>query len=71
MCNWYSAIFTAYNAVASGYVNVAIALGVEKMCEVDTPTSTAVGGRGGSYLWEFHMFDTSFACYYAFYANAI
>lgn len=65
-----AAVFTAYNAVASGYVDVAIAIGVEKMTEVDTPTSTAVGGRGGSYLWEFHMFGTSFACYYAFYANA-
>jgi len=65
-----AAVFTAYNAIASGYVDVAIAIGVEKMSEVDTPTSTAVGGRGGSYLWEFHMFGTSFACYYAFYANA-
>jgi acetyl-CoA C-acetyltransferase len=65
-----AAVFTAYNAIASGYVDVAIAIGVEKMCEVDTPTSTAVGGRGGNYLWEFHMFGTSFACYYAFYATA-
>jgi len=41
-----AAIFTAYNAIASGYVDTAIAIGVEKMTEVDTPTSTAVGGRG-------------------------
>jgi len=65
-----AAIFTAYNAVASGLVDTAIAIGIEKMCEVDTPTSTAVGGRGGNYLWEFHMFGTSFAGYYALYASA-
>jgi len=65
-----AAVFTAYNVIASGYVDTAIAIGVEKMCEVDTPTSTAVGGRGGNYLWEFHMFGTSFAGYYALYATA-
>jgi len=64
-----AAVFTAYNAIASGYVDTAIAIGVEKMCEVDTATSTAVGGRG-CYLWEFHMFGTSFACYYALFATA-
>jgi acetyl-CoA C-acetyltransferase len=64
-----AAVFTAYNAIASGYVDSAIAIGVEKMCEVDTATSTAVGGRG-CYLWEFHMFGTSFAAYYALFATA-
>jgi len=65
-----AAIFSAYNAIASGCVDTAIAIGVEKMLEVDTPTSTAMGGRGGSYLWEFHMFGTSFAGYYALFATA-
>jgi len=64
-----AAVFTAYNAVSSGYVDTAIAIGVEKMSEVDTLTSTAVGGRG-CYLWEFHMFGTSFAAYYALFATA-
>jgi acetyl-CoA C-acetyltransferase len=64
-----AAVFTAYNAIASGYVDTAIAIGVEKMSEVDTSTSTAVGGRG-CYMWEFHMFGTSFACYYALFATA-
>lgn len=64
-----AALFTAYNSVSSGYVDTAIAIGVEKMSEVDTPTSTAVGGRG-CYLWEFHMFGTSFAAYYALFATA-
>ena len=65
-----AAVFTAYNAIASGLADTAIAIGVEKMTEVDTPTSTAVGGRGASYLWEFHMFGTSFAAYYALFATA-
>ncbi|MDH7477622.1 MAG: thiolase domain-containing protein [Candidatus Bathyarchaeota archaeon] len=64
-----AAIFTAYNAISSGYVDTAIAIGVEKMSEVDTSTSTAVGGRG-CYMWEFHMFGTSFAAYYALFATA-
>jgi len=64
-----AALFTAYNAIASGFVNTAIVMGAEKMCEVDTPTSTAVGGRS-CYLWEFHMFGTSFASYYALFATA-
>jgi acetyl-CoA C-acetyltransferase len=64
-----AALFTAYNAIASGRVETAIVMGVEKMCEVDTQTSTAVGGRG-CYLWEFHMFGTSFASYYALFATA-
>jgi len=64
-----AAIFTAYNAIKSGFAETAIAIGVEKMCEVDTPTSTAIGGRG-CYPWEFHMFGTSFAAYYALFATA-
>ncbi|MEM1540336.1 MAG: thiolase domain-containing protein [Candidatus Bathyarchaeia archaeon] len=64
-----AAIFTACNAIRSGYVDTAIAIGVEKMSEVDVPTSTAIGGRG-CYLWEFHMFGTSFAAYYALFATA-
>jgi acetyl-CoA C-acetyltransferase len=65
-----AALWTAYSAVASGQVDVAIAIGVEKMNEVDTATSLAVGGRAGNYLWEFHMYGTTFPAYYAFYATA-
>ncbi len=64
-----AAVYTAYSAVASGHVDVAIAIGIEKMLEVDTATSLAVGGRGGNYLWEFHMFGTTFPAYYALYAT--
>jgi acetyl-CoA C-acetyltransferase len=65
-----AALWTAYSAVASGQVDIAIAIGVEKMNEVDTATSLAVGGRAGNYLWEFHMYGTTFPAYYAFYATA-
>ena len=64
-----SAIFTAYNAVASGLVDVALVIGVDKMTEVDTATSLAIGGRGGNYYWEFHMYGTTFPTYYALYAT--
>lgn len=65
-----AAIYTAYASIACGQVDTAIAIGVEKMHEVDTATSLAAGGRGGNYLWEFHLFGTTFPSYYALYATA-
>ncbi|ADN51338.1 thiolase domain-containing protein [Vulcanisaeta distributa] len=65
-----AALAVAYNMVASGFVDVALAIGVEKMNEVDTATSLAVGGRGGNYLWEYHFYGTTFPAYYALYATA-
>jgi acetyl-CoA C-acetyltransferase len=47
-----------------------MALGVEKMTEVDTPTMMELLGRAGSYLWEFHNFGITFPAYYAMYASA-
>jgi len=65
-----AAFFTAYSAVASGQAEIAMALGVEKMREIDTPTSMEWIGRAGYYLWEFHNFGITFPAYYALYANA-
>jgi len=65
-----AALAVAYNMVVSGFVDIAMAIGVEKMNEVDTPTSLAVGGRGGNYLWEYHFYGTTFPAYYALYATA-
>ena len=65
-----AALAVAYNMVASGFVDIALAVGVEKMNEVDTATSLAVGGRGGNYLWEYHFYGTTFPAYYALYATA-
>jgi acetyl-CoA C-acetyltransferase len=65
-----AAFFTAYAAVASGHAEIAMALGVEKMREIDTPTAMEWIGRAGYYLWEFHNFGLTFPAYYALYANA-
>jgi len=65
-----AAFFTSYLNVASGYTDVAMAIGMEKMTEVDTPTMMELIGRAGSYLWEFHNFGTTFPAYYALYASA-
>jgi acetyl-CoA C-acetyltransferase len=65
-----AAFFAAYSAVASGHCDVAMALGVEKMREIDTPTAMEWIGRAGYYFWEFHNFGLTFPAYYALYANA-
>jgi acetyl-CoA C-acetyltransferase len=65
-----AAFTTAYWAVASGHVEIALALGVEKMREIDTPTMMEWIGRAGYYLWEFHNFGLTFPAYYALYATA-
>jgi len=65
-----AAFFAAYSAVASGHCEIAMALGVEKMREIDTPTAMEWIGRAGYYFWEFHNFGLTFPAYYALYANA-
>ncbi|MEM1565907.1 MAG: thiolase domain-containing protein [Candidatus Bathyarchaeia archaeon] len=65
-----AAFATAYWAVASGQAEIALALGVEKMREIDTPTIMEWIGRAGCYLWEFHNFGVTFPAYYALYATA-
>jgi acetyl-CoA C-acetyltransferase len=65
-----AAFFTAYSAVASGHTEIAMAAGVEKMREIDTPTAMEWIGRAGYYFWEFHNFGLTFPAYYALYANA-
>ena len=65
-----AAFFTAYSAIASGKTDVAIAVGLEKMREIDTPTVMEWIGRAGYYFWEFHNFGLTFPAYYALYANA-
>jgi acetyl-CoA C-acetyltransferase len=70
-CSSGSAAFqTAYSAIASGQAEITMALGIEKMREIDTPTSMEWIGRAGYYFWEFHNFGVTFPAYYALYANA-
>ncbi|MCS7144170.1 MAG: thiolase domain-containing protein [Archaeoglobaceae archaeon] len=65
-----AAVYSAYSSIKAGIADIAIAIGVEKMTEVDTATSAAIGGRAGNYLWEFHFFGTTFPAYYAMHATA-
>ena len=65
-----AALKAAYNSIVSGEADVAMAVGVEKMTEVDTPTSIELIGRAGSYMWEFENFGMTFPAYYALYAVA-
>jgi acetyl-CoA C-acetyltransferase len=65
-----AAFFSAYSTIASGQTEMAMAIGLEKMKEIDTPTAIEWIGRSGCYLWEFHNFGLTFPAYYALYANA-
>ncbi|MFI5404325.1 MAG: thiolase domain-containing protein [Candidatus Gagatemarchaeaceae archaeon] len=65
-----AAVKTAYNSILSGEAKVAMAVGIEKMTEVDTLTSIELIGRAGSYMWEFENFGMTFPAYYALYAVA-
>jgi acetyl-CoA C-acetyltransferase len=63
-----AAVRSAYQSIAGGENDIALAVGVEKMSEVDTPTSIELIGRAGSYLWEFENYGMTFPAYYALYA---
>jgi acetyl-CoA C-acetyltransferase len=65
-----AAVKAAYNSIVSGETDLAMAVGVEKMTEVDTPTSVELIGRAGSYMWEFENYGMTFPAYYALYAVA-
>jgi acetyl-CoA C-acetyltransferase len=65
-----AAVKGAYNSILSGEAEVAMAVGVEKMTEVDTLTSVELIGRAGSYMWEFENYGMTFPAYYALYAVA-
>lgn len=65
-----AAVKAAYNSIVSGETDIAMAVGVEKMTEVDTLTSVELIGRAGSYTWEFENYGMTFPAYYALYAVA-
>jgi acetyl-CoA C-acetyltransferase len=65
-----AAFYTSYLNVASGLSEISMAIGMEKMTEVDTPTMMEMIGRAGSYMWEFHNIGMTFPAYYALYASA-
>jgi len=63
-----AAAFNAYSAIASGQLDTAMVVGVEKMRQIDTPTALEMIGRAGYYLWEFENFGMTFPAYYAVHA---
>jgi len=63
-----AAVKAAHDSVATGESDLALAVGVEKMTEVDTMTSVELIGRAGSYMWEFENYGMTFPAYYALYA---
>lgn len=65
-----AAVKVARDMIASGETDIALAVGVEKMSEVDTLTSVELIGRAGSYMWEFENYGMTFPAYYALYAVA-
>jgi acetyl-CoA C-acetyltransferase len=65
-----AAVRNAYLSIASGESDIAMAIGLEKMTEVDSLTSVELMGRAGSYLWEFENYGMTFPAYYALYAVA-
>lgn len=64
-----AAAFVGYNAVASGFADLVLVVGVEKMHELPTLLQVERMGRGGSFLWEFENFGLTFPGYYALYAT--
>lgn len=64
-----AAVAVAYNFVASGYIDLALVLGVEKMYESPTPVQIELIGRAGNYFWEFEDFGMTFPGYYALHAT--
>ncbi len=64
-----AAVATACNMIISGQSDVAMAIGIEKMTEIDTLTAIELIGRAGYYTWEFHNFGMTFPGYYALYAT--
>lgn len=64
-----AAVKAAYMAIASGQVDIAMALGVERMNEMKTPEVIEILARIGNYFWEFHNFGPTFVGYYALFAT--
>ena len=66
-----AALAAACMAVESGYVDIALAVGAERMNELaSTPVIVELLGRGGNFFWEFETFGLTFPAYYALFARA-
>ncbi len=65
-----AALAIACMAVESGYTDIALAIGAERMNELSTSAVVELLGRGGNFFWEFETFGLTFPAYYALLAKA-
>ena len=65
-----AALAVACAMVESGYTDLALAVGAERMNELPTPQVVELLGRGGNFFWEFESFGLTFPAYYALLATA-
>lgn len=65
-----AALAVACMAVESGYADIALAVGAERMSELPTSQVVELLGRGGNFFWEFENFGLTFPAYYALFATA-
>jgi len=61
-------VFNAYSTIACGQAELTLAVGLEKMRQIDTATVLEMIGRAGYYMWEFENFGMTFPAYYAVHA---
>jgi len=62
-------IFFAYNLIKSGYADIVLVLGIEKMMESSTPQTLELLARLGNYFWEVRDYGITFPGYYALFMN--
>jgi acetyl-CoA C-acetyltransferase len=63
-----AAIRTAWMAIQSGFHNIVVVIGCQKMTELSTPEILGLMGRVGEVQWE-SIFGTTFPAYYAMFAR--
>ena len=64
-----AAIRTAWMSIKSGFHDIVVVIGCQKMTELETPEILALMGRVGEVQWE-SVFGTTFPAYYAMFAQA-
>lgn len=60
-----AALFNGYQLIRSGYADIVLVVGIEKMMESDTPQVIELLARLGNYFWEVRDYGITFPGYYA------
>jgi len=64
-----AALWNGYHLVRSGYADIVLVIGIEKMRESETPQAVELLARLGSYFWEVRDYGITFPGYYALFMN--